>query len=162
MHENLSRLEQFVQKRVAAGNSKANMGVGYARLEKKPSLERSRSVGRARSKSRDRKHLVNKKSKIKLTEGGGKISRLSHQNLTTKHQQTVSAFDNDEQLSSIKRLNINNEDILTNTQSNHVLNVNLKGDNVSFFKSDAKRISKSQSKDRIVRVQHQNDSLQNL
>lgn len=113
VHENLSRLEQFVQRRT--GNSRANAVAGFARPEKKSSMERSRSGGRGRSKSRDRKNQGSKKNKIKLVEGGGKISQLSHPNLTTKHQQTVSAFDNEEQLSSIKRVNTNNEDILTNT-----------------------------------------------
>ena len=163
MHENLSKLEQYVQKKAAANSNKTNTALGVTRFEKKPSLERSRSGRRARSKSRERRNVANKKNtKIKLAEGAGKVSRLSHQNLTTEHQQTASAFDNDEPLSSIKRVNTNNDDILTNTQSNQVLNVNLKGDNVSFFRSDGKRISKSQSRDRIVRVQQQNDSLQNL
>lgn len=75
VHENLSKLEEFVQKGRWQHNKRYE-------AEKKPSAERSRSGGRARSKSRERRPT--KKDKIKLLEGDK--SHLSHQNLTTKHQ----------------------------------------------------------------------------
>lgn len=68
-------------------------------------------------------------------------------------------------MTSIHKTNTtNNDDILRHAQSNQVLNVNAKVDSVSFFRSDGKRISKSQSRDRMARMQHQNNdsSLQNL
>jgi len=82
VHENLSKLEQFAQKQAAVAARSQN---AFSRPDKKPSVERSRSGRRARSKSRERRNFIGKKSKIKLVEGS-KISRLSHQNLTTKHQ----------------------------------------------------------------------------
>ena len=66
VHENLSKLEQFVQKQAAATSNKTfGLPLGVTKFEKKPSLERSRSGRRGRSKSRERKHMQNKKNNAK-------------------------------------------------------------------------------------------------